>query len=232
MNIEQEYEKLYTHWFKEVNQLSLTELTQDLFNIYNNLIDTIIDYELLTEDAIEQEIFKRYQKAFTFLFEDLLEIRKRKIINASLSLQEIDLKLLYEAEKSLYQNIIASVKGFEKLKRLSTLSSKGILSDPMQTQVSEQNIPKERFSLGSDKGSELSHAIPTEKQVPQKNEILEEIQEEINYKLIRFLEDNSAIVGMDLLNYGPFKSEDIAYLPDKNAEILVNEKIAQYISIN
>jgi DNA replication initiation complex subunit (GINS family) len=38
--------------------------------------------------------------------------------------------------------------------------------------------------------------------------------------LVRFLKESSAIVGVDLKTYGPFKPEDLAYIPEENAEIL------------
>lgn len=44
--------------------------------------------------------------------------------------------------------------------------------------------------------------------------------------LIRFLQAIPAIVGPDMKTYGPFKEEDVAYLPTENAEILIKRNIA------
>ena len=44
--------------------------------------------------------------------------------------------------------------------------------------------------------------------------------------LIRFLQAIPAIVGSDMKTYGPFKKEDVMYLPAENAEILIKRKIA------
>ena len=38
--------------------------------------------------------------------------------------------------------------------------------------------------------------------------------------LVRFLKESPAIVGVDLKSYGPFKPEDVAYIPKENAEVL------------
>lgn len=38
--------------------------------------------------------------------------------------------------------------------------------------------------------------------------------------LVRFLRESPAIVGVDLKTYGPFKPEDVAYIPRENAEAL------------
>jgi len=61
----------------------------------------------------------------------------------------------------------------------------------------------------------------------------EKYKEEIdyNYTLIRFLKKTPPLVGIDLLNYGPFEKEDIANVPLKNANILLNEKTAEKIEI-
>jgi DNA replication factor GINS len=44
--------------------------------------------------------------------------------------------------------------------------------------------------------------------------------------LIRFQQAIPAIVGPDMKTYGPFKEEDVAYLPTENAEILIKRNIA------
>ena len=53
--------------------------------------------------------------------------------------------------------------------------------------------------------------------------------EEFDYILIRFLKKTPPLVGIDLINYGPFQKEDLAYMPSKNAKILLNEKFAEKI---
>jgi DNA replication initiation complex subunit (GINS family) len=40
------------------------------------------------------------------------------------------------------------------------------------------------------------------------------------------------LVGIDLINYGPFKKEDIANLPYENAKILLSEKFAEKIDLS
>jgi len=223
MNIEEEYERLYNHWFQEFNESDLTKLSQEAFNNYKDLIASFNEFELQKEGKLENQILKEYKKNLNFLFNDLLKIRKIKIINASLSLKELDLNLLIEAEKLLYQNIVASIKGFEKVKALSiNATDKKYNIEDFQIDLKSQEISEENESL----------PVQHDQKVREKEDFREEIEEEIDYSLIRFLKDNPAIVGIDLLNYGPFKKEDIANIPYRNALILVNEKIAEFISIN
>ncbi|MHA1784294.1 MAG: DNA replication complex subunit Gins51 [Candidatus Helarchaeota archaeon] len=44
--------------------------------------------------------------------------------------------------------------------------------------------------------------------------------------IVRLLQDIEQIVGVDLKNYGPFKKEDIATLPEKNAISLIEKNVA------
>lgn len=49
--------------------------------------------------------------------------------------------------------------------------------------------------------------------------------------LVRFLQPIPAIVGADMKMYGPYKAEDVATLPTKNAEALVRRGIAVRVEI-
>ena len=52
-----------------------------------------------------------------------------------------------------------------------------------------------------------------------------------NYVAIRLIEDAADFVGIDLRTYGPFKKEDIAFLPKEHAEIMIAEGKAKRISL-
>ncbi|MCX8169396.1 MAG: hypothetical protein N3E39_04270 [Candidatus Methanomethylicia archaeon] len=45
--------------------------------------------------------------------------------------------------------------------------------------------------------------------------------------LIRFTSNVPAFVGVDLVIYGPFEPEDIAYIPLANAEVLISKGLAE-----
>jgi DNA replication factor GINS len=64
--------------------------------------------------------------------------------------------------------------------------------------------------------------------------VLEGISESLKQKkvLIRFVKPIEQFVGVDMLHYGPFNSEDIANLPLENAVSLINSKIATKVIIN
>ena len=50
-----------------------------------------------------------------------------------------------------------------------------------------------------------------------------------NLVVVRLLQDMEQIVGIDLKNYGPFKKEDIATIPEKNAISLIEKNAAMLI---
>lgn len=52
-----------------------------------------------------------------------------------------------------------------------------------------------------------------------------------NYMAIRLIEDAADFVAIDLRTYGPFKKEDIAFLPKEHAEIMITEGKAKRISL-
>jgi DNA replication initiation complex subunit (GINS family) len=52
-----------------------------------------------------------------------------------------------------------------------------------------------------------------------------------NYLTIRLLQDSTEFVGLDLHTYGPFKKEDVAYMPKEHAEILVSDGKAKRVMI-
>jgi len=64
-----------------------------------------------------------------------------------------------------------------------------------------------------------------------KSKLLESIAQSHKIKptAMRFLQDMEQIVGVDLKNYGPFKTEDVATIPYENASALISKKLATKI---
>ena len=80
---------------------------------------------------------------------------------------------------------------------------------------------------------ETMEIVDSDKYTPQE-ELIKPVKskEKFNYVLLRFLEKTPALVGIDLINYGPFEKEDIANIPRENAKILIYEKAAEEIDIS
>jgi len=228
MNLKTDYQNLYQHWLKEFKQSELTPLTQENFEYYKKIVDYITKFELESRQNIENQLLKSYKYGFKYLFNDFLKIREVKILNNALILQEIDYNNVIEAEKLFYQNLISAIKGFKKLKTLALY-------------VEDEPIELDKLLEDEEVSVELSRVESTAEEVSKSTEgdivqdksqhIQSEHVAQYKYTLIRFNKPSPPLVGIDLINYGPFQENDIANMPYKNAKILIYEKLAEKIDI-
>ncbi len=232
MDLKREYEKLFWHWQEELKQAGLSPFTQENFNNYKKLIKEISDLGVPEQDLVKNAIKKAYQDNMKFLLSDFLKIREIKIMNAALALQEIDFNNVIEAEKMFFQNLVSSIKGFEKMKALSiydgTEEITAIKVDEQKIGQVEKIEPVEVEIQDTLKATQVSE----ERQALISDLVDEKKKDDFNYTLLRFLKQTPALVGIDLVNYGPFEKDDVANLPFKNAKILLFEKFAEKIEIS
>ena len=221
MDLQIDYEKLYQQWLEEFQQTSLTELNQELFNYYKENLNFINNYEEENLNELKDHLLKSYKENLNFLFNDFLKLREVKIINFALALKEINLNNVIEAEKLLYQNLVSAIKGFKKVKSLSLFEqeSKSKLEELIESEIVTKKSIAE-VSISNKKEETI---------VSESNEVID--KEKIDYTLVRFLKKTPPLVGIDLINYGPFEKEDIANLPQKNAKILIFEKFVEKIEL-
>ena len=215
MNFKKEYEDLYNQWITEIEQVNLIHLSEEMYVRYQEIKSQINNYNLIDNDPIKIRLIKEYRNNFNYLFDDFLHIRKIKIINAAMVLEEINLNHLIENEKTFYQNLVGSFKGYNKIKTVS------FLEKPQGELISEEitNPILEKDTLD----------IP-EKIEPIKSIHLQE-ENDYQYTLVRMVKKTPPLVGVDLKTYGPFEKEDVINLPHKNAIILINEKFAEKIEL-
>jgi len=221
MDLKKYYDKLYQHWLKEFEQSELTQLTQELFDEYKKNSNSIAQYQIDEKPEVEVSLFNSYKEQLTYLFNDFLKIREIKILNSALTLKDIDLKNVLEAEKLFFQNLVSTIKGYKKLKKLALYDDqKPIEIDEIFLKEDETaNIPPIEEST-----KDFSNITSKKDRTSNENEY--------EYALIRFNEPSPPLVGIDLINYGPFKTNDVANMPYKNAKILIYEKIAEKIEIS
>lgn len=231
MDIKSEYEKLYQHWQEELNQIGLSPLTQESFSNYKKIINEISNSGSHEQDLIKNAIVKSYQENLKFLLSDFLKIREIKLMNAALALQEIDFNNVIEAEIMFYQNLVSSIKGFEKMKALSIYDGAEEVTitsvDAPKIDAGEKIEPVESKIENTSEDSQISE----QRQSLISDLVDEKKKDEYNYTLLRFLKQTPALVGIDLVNYGPFEKDDVANLPFKNAKILLFEKFAETLEI-
>lgn len=226
MDIKNDYEKLYNYWLKEFKNKDLTHLTKESFNDFKINLQLINKLKLNEEDRaenkkIKSQVLDSYQENFEFLFNDFLKIREIKIINSALALRDLNLDNLLEFEKLFYRNLVSDIKGYKKVKASS------IYEELKEEEIKKLFELKENGILETIKADESYNEIKLE---DIKEHFISE-GEDFDYTLIRFLKKTPPLVGIDLINYGPFEKEDIAYMPSKNAKILLNEKFAEKIEL-
>ena len=218
MDLKIDYEMLYQHWLQEFENEELTKLSEDLYSKYKSNSSFLSNLTLNDEDKIKTEIIESYKENFEFLFNDFMKIREIKILNSALALHEIKINNLIEPERLFYQNLVSAIKGFKKVKASFIDDQSPIIEDEI---IKEAQV--ETLDINEDFSQETSDLVS--------DYIVKEKTDQFNYILVKFLKKTPALVGIDLLNYGPFKKENIAFLPYENAKILIFEKFAQNIEL-
>jgi DNA replication initiation complex subunit (GINS family) len=221
MDLKKDYEKLYQHWLDEFQQTKLTVLNQEVFDNYKKVLNYVNNHSEDSKNIVRFQVFETYKQNLNYLFDDLLKIREIKITNSALALKDIELDIIIEAEKLLYQNLISSIKGYKKVKAVS------IFQDTEGLKVDEI-IKDKSTEKGEIEESEISLKINEAITPPVSKE---EPGEQFDFILLRFLKKTPPLVGIDLLNYGPFEKEDIAFIPSQNANILIFEKFAEEVKV-
>ena len=228
MNLKADYKRLYQHWLKEFEQSALTRLTQEDFNYFSKTVNYIKKFELEDKQKVKIQLLNSYKENFNFLFTDFLKVRELKLLNAALTLQEIDFNDVIEAEKLFYQNLISSIKGFKKLKKISLYDDSESLE--LEEIFEKENVIVESTPIEKVKDDEKP-TVPID-DISEKSKTIHTKQlVQYKYTLIRFTSPSPPLVGIDGFNYGPFQEDDIANLPHKNAKILIFEKFAEKIDI-
>ena len=221
MDLEKEYEKLYQHWLHEFEQPNLTDLNRKLFDQYTNVLKSVDTHQEDETDTIKFKVFESYKNNITFLYDDLQKMRELKIINTALVLKELNLENVLEAEKLLYQNIVSSIKGYRKVKAISIFEGQEVSKPEEQIQIEDDRVPEiDDTEPIIEKESEISETI------------IRQEREELDFMLLRFIKNTPPLVGIDLINYGPFEQEDLASIPSQNAKILILEKFAEKVDIS
>ncbi|MHA1466856.1 MAG: DNA replication complex subunit Gins51 [Promethearchaeota archaeon] len=218
MDLKIDYEKLYQHWLQEFENEELTKLSEDLYSKYKSNSSFLSNLTLNDEDKIKTKIIESYKENFEFLFNDFMKIREIKILNSALALHEIKINNLIEPERLFYQNLVSAIKGFKKVKASFIDDQSPIIEDEI---IKEAQV--ETLDINEDFSQETSDLVS--------DYIVKEKTDQFKYILVKFLKKTPALVGIDLLNYGPFEKENIEFLPYENAKILIFEKFAQNIEL-
>lgn len=144
---------------------------------------------------------------------------------------------------------------FEKAKEYVKAKEDAVKNDPVAAQEFQNVKHRLMFIMEARERKILSMALysvrtglPPENLTPSEKPFFESIlnslksfkqfredvlepKENASLKVVAFVEDVEAFLGEDMISYGPFKKGDIASMPEKNAEILINDRKVEEMKI-
>ena len=193
------YEKLY-----EI--LRLEKYKKELQKLDVDFLEKVTRY--INEKKIILQGFEAKQNMFA---NDSITKTKRQLENARLLIKE-----LYERREGK----IAQMALFNARTNSPLQDADALLEE-------EKQLYNSLISLFSRFKDGILTNILDGKKIILKAEAIE--QKQTNNKLVRFLNAIPKFMGEDMNNYGPFKPEDIANLPEKVAQILLKNNMAEEI---
>ena len=147
-------------------------------------------------------------------------------------------QLIGKLKTEEYSGLEAKLKNnlVEKTSLLTSLIMKFRLEKAsINTKIEKGNlIDEERFVLDSSDEMEERNEMILSSTLSGKTKVLESISQMHKTKpvSIRFLKDVEEIVAVDSEKYGPFKSEDIATIPNKDAQEFITKNLAVKIHLD
>jgi hypothetical protein len=202
------YEKLCYLWKSETQTEVIGKLTPKdldmLMSFQKEIHESEGDIQANADDTIRtiiSELKTNSCKMVDYLINDLLDVRQEKIIKHSRDLDPIDESFLTTSEREFYKNIMSAFKGYNKMRNVYG----------MNAEVCEHPTTENPSNLFC------------------KTEEYQTAKTNLEYILIRSVCEIPSLVGQDSLNYGPFKKDEIAYIPKINGMILEKEKMIEFL---
>lgn len=202
------FDRLMRYWETEYVATDICNLSDDDLSFFMKFQKQLHQWK---NDGVNENLEPSVKGIFTdvqseavnivdFFVKDLLDLRQQKIIDSCRKLKIIDQHLLTSSEKGFYKTILSAFKGYSKIRNVYD-----VMTDSCD--VEEDDHQEEDTFCRTEEVKITSH--------------------DVKYRTVCLTEDVPAIVGSDLLIYGPFLRGDIANIPRPNAIILEKENLAQ-----
>ncbi len=240
--------------FEELRTIQKRGRTNDsLQSLDSNFLERVRFYLKIKKKMADKLSTKEYENAVRVI-SDIMELRERKIVRlAELSSKtKIPLKNLLPEEKEFLENMKSQFIKYHEIinSKLNSENEKQENDVEIKKEDSKKEDNQENLSQENDKISETLENNGNHS-VIQKNEVKEEYSENLKgeiknnrekiksdlnkenkYEKYRILIKGPVpeFLGIDLEVYGPFKENDIAELPEKNAQVLINQGLAENIN--
>jgi|TARA_B110000014_G_scaffold163279_1_gene115225 DNA replication factor GINS len=167
----------------------------------------------------------------------LNEIENDEIQQINLEFYTVLSQSIGKLKTEEYSGIEAKIK--TKLVEMTSLLTELILKIRLEkattTDITKASlIDEEKFVIDSSDEMEERNEMILFSTLNGKTKVLESISQKHKTKpvSIRFLKDVEEIVAADSEKYGPFKSEDIATIPNKDAQELITKNLAVKVQLD
>lgn len=202
------YKEIYSAWKKEKEYKEIRPLQRDFFDRVSNYINSLKNEISEANNEILKELKKRELKYVLFMIQELILRRFKKIMRY----------IFDENEKPDFERLTDfELKITVFLLEISHILEKVINSISKGKKIS---LDQEELSIVG---------IKEEKPIKHDLELTKETCRE--YIIVRIKQDLPEITGVDLNTYGPFKRGDIVKLPRENANLLINDGLAEQINL-
>jgi DNA replication initiation complex subunit (GINS family) len=208
------YETLFDLLRREKGREELQELDADFYKQVTQYLKEKHDLLASHGDEYQDEAEKTRIQIVNIkkIIKELYERRERKIVNLAMYKSRINNKLLDTRTLLSEERLL-----FEGLVQELTTNREHVLSNILSLKLPSLT-PITRVE------QKLFHEEHTEKEEPEK----EDPQEII--KVVRFLNPVPKFLGTELEIYGPFEEEEVASLPSKIADVLIDKGRAEEIA--
>ena len=198
------YSLLYEAWRRERQRTDIQPLQENFHSTLAAYVAQIREQSKSADKStLAGKIIEKEKEHVERMISEINQTRMRKIVMLELEDKPVDVLNLTAEEKRLQV----------ELRRLLANYSQGIKHILMGQEYKE---PLATHTIQTLTNLDVQ---PTQ----QKSQVL---------KVVRFTQAIPAIMGIDMKTYGPFKVEDIAFLPAPNAENLIRKGIAKEVEIS
>jgi DNA replication factor GINS len=202
----EEYKLLYESWRRERQRQEIQPLQEGFFSAMAAYVTQIREQGRTTDKTtVKGKLIEKERDHVDRMLKDLNRLRLHKLVSAELNGAPIEPLNLTAEEKHLQV----------ELRRLISAHIQGM------KQIIQGREPKFIASPIDNPPQVTPYTQSLSAQITEKGEEA--------LKVVRFTQPLPAIMGVDMKTYGPFKAEDVASIPAKNADNLIRKGIAKLV---
>ncbi len=211
-------------WEGEHKSPRVTSLPADIERVFQTERDKLKEQVTAAPGSIERRMAEIALQRLDFCLKDLFQLRKEKLLLAITRGDDIDADCLLPWEQQYY----AEIKRIEYFYKQNVTTPDSVI--PPQAMPIQEGA-KTPVSLPKSEASPTTPPELTEHHLGMESPEIPVTggQDAGNYVMVRFLQAEGAIIGVDMREYGPFETGEIVYLPEVHARIFITNGVARQV---